>query len=150
MVFFAFHQYLITNFHLTVFFAGKYISVHFAPWNDVSIYFVSNILQVVLVFIFCGCLCYARKEPHKVQAFFYKIFEELNNDLYLWKSEVTTRKTKYSILASILHIFQFFFYRASYLLLQKAQSSSCSIIPSYLCKNLSLLIEFSNLIFTKF
>ena len=109
MVFFAFNQYLITNFHLTVFFAGKYISVHFAPWNDVSIYFVSNILQVVLVFIFCGCLCYARKEPHKVQAFFYKIFEELNNDLYLWKSEVTTRKAKYSILASILHIFQFFF-----------------------------------------
>ena len=109
MVFFAFHEYLITNFHLTVFFAGKYISVHFAPWNDVSIYFVSNILQVVLVFIFCGCLCYARKEPHKVQAFFYKIFEELNNDLYLWKSEITTRKAKYSILASILHIFQFFF-----------------------------------------
>ena len=28
----------------------------------------------------------------KVQVFFYKIFEEFNNDLYLWRSEVTTIK----------------------------------------------------------
>ena len=63
MVFFAFHQYLATNVHLNIFFAENYFSFLFAPWNDVSIYLVSNILQVILVLIFCGYLCYARKMP---------------------------------------------------------------------------------------
>ena len=63
MVIFAFHQYLASNFHLNNFLAGNYISVLFATWNDVSLYFVSNISQVILVFIFCGHLCYARKKP---------------------------------------------------------------------------------------
>ena len=31
-------------------------------------------------------------KPSKLQAFFHKIFEEFNNDLYLSKSEVTTIK----------------------------------------------------------
>ena len=103
---FVFHLYLTTNFHLNIFFAGNYISVLFATWNDVSIYFVSNISRYL--FIFCGCLCYARKKPQyftftvrksftyshltKVHAFFYKILDKFNNDLYLWKSEITNIK----------------------------------------------------------
>ena len=63
MVFFAFHHYLAANFHLNIFFVGNYISVLFAAWNDVSIYFVSNISWVILIFIFCECLCYLRKKP---------------------------------------------------------------------------------------
>ena len=129
MVFFASHQYLATNFHLNNFFCWElYFCPIIATWNDVSIYFVPNISQVILVFIFCKCLCYAWKKPQhftftvrnsltyshltRIQEF----FEEFNNDFYLWKGEVTT---KYSILASELHIFHFLFsYRALYLLVQ--------------------------------
>ena len=106
MVFFAFHHYLASKFHLNNFLAGNYISVPFATWNDVSLYFVSNISQVILVFSFyCFYfLCfivdiYAMQErSHNIshlrkktwlniwlnfEAFFYKIFEEFNNDLNL-------------------------------------------------------------------
>ena len=125
MVFFAFHQYLATNFHLMNFFAGNYISVLFAAWNDVSIYPVSNILQVILVFIFCGCLCYARKKPQyfkfmlKLVKFKYGKLnfrpsfreEKFNNVLYLWKSEVTTiKKGKiFNISLNIAHFSIIFF-----------------------------------------
>ena len=105
------------------FFAENYISVLFATWNGISIYFVPNISQVILVFIFCRCLCYARKKPQyfiltirksftwshltKVQAFFYETFEEFDNDLYLWKKMMfwQLKKAKYAILAPTLHIF---------------------------------------------
>ena len=103
MVFFAFHQYLATIFHINNFCAANYISIQFATWNNVSVYFVLNISQAILVFIFCGYLCYARKKPQyftfmvrksftsshltKVQAFFYKMFEKFNNDLY-WRWEI--------------------------------------------------------------
>ena len=47
----------------------------------------------------------------KVQAFFYKIFEKFNNDLYLWKSEVATiKKGKiFNISFNIAH-FSFLFF----------------------------------------
>ena len=47
----------------------------------------------------------------KVQAFFHKIFEKFNNDLYLWKSEVATiKKGKiFNISLNIAH-FSFFFF----------------------------------------
>ena len=61
MVFFAFHQYL--NFHWIFFFVGNYSFVLFATWNDVSIYLVSNISQVILVFTFCEFLCCSRNKP---------------------------------------------------------------------------------------
>ena len=69
MVFFAFHQYLATNLHINNFFDGNYISVLFASWNNVSIYFVSNILQVILVFIFADV---------------YAMQERSHNILHLW------------------------------------------------------------------
>ena len=107
MVFFAFHQYLALNLHWNNFFSGNYISVRFATWNDASIYLVSNILQVILVFTFCGCLYYARKKPQyftfmarksftktKVQAFFYKFFEKFNNGPYLWKKRLKRLKQR--------------------------------------------------------
>ena len=53
MVCFAFHDYLATSFYSNIFFfAGNYIPVLFANWNDVSIYFVSHISQVILGFVF--------------------------------------------------------------------------------------------------
>ena len=62
---------MATNFHLNIFFfAGNYISVLFTAWNDVLIHFVSNILRVIVVFIFCGCLCCVRKKP---QYFTFKV-----------------------------------------------------------------------------
>ena len=63
MVFFAFNNYLATKFHLNNLFAENYIYVLSTTWNDVSFYFVLNIPQVTLVFIFCKYLCYARKKP---------------------------------------------------------------------------------------
>ena len=62
MVFFAFHQYLATNLHINNFFGGNYISVLFAPGNDVSIYFFSSILQVILIFIFLRMFMLCKKE----------------------------------------------------------------------------------------
>ena len=97
MVFFDFHQYLAPNFHLNIFFSLETVFVLFATSNDVSLHLVSNILQVIVLFIFCAFLCYARNKPQyftfklrkfftkshltKVQAFFYKVFEKFNNDL---------------------------------------------------------------------
>ena len=49
---------------------------------------------------------YSKKILHinliKVQAFFCKIFEEFNNDPYLWKSEATTIKSALSGLRKFL------------------------------------------------
>ena len=119
MVFFAFHQYLTTNFHVNNFFCGNYISVLFATWNDVSIYFVSNISLVILVFNFCRSLCYLRKKPQYF-TFFCKTFEEFNNDFYVWKSEVTTTKKGkiFNISPNIAHFLIKFSYRASCLTVQ--------------------------------
>ena len=45
-----------------------------------------------------------------VQVFFYKIFEKLNSNLFVKKVRLEqSTKAKYSILASILHIFVLFF-----------------------------------------
>ena len=100
--------------------AGNYISVLFATWNVVSIYPVSIISQVTLVFIFRTCLCYARKSIFHIygkkifhilsQSSFTKFLRNLIVIFICEKSEVRTiAKAKYSILASILHIFVLFF-----------------------------------------
>ena len=62
MVIFAFHQYLASNFHLNNFLAGNYISVLFATWNDVSLYFVSNISQFIPVFTFMWIFMLCKKK----------------------------------------------------------------------------------------
>ena len=119
MVFFAFHHYLAKNFTLNnFFFAGNYISVLFATWNDI-LYFVSNISQVILV-IFCGCLCYTRKKPFRIygkknpshKAIWLKFRSSFTKSLTnLIMSSICEkmrlqqlRKAKYSILAPILHL----------------------------------------------
>ena len=124
MVFFAFNQYWATNFH-SIFFAGN-ISVLFATWNDVSIYFVSNVTSYP-TFYFSQMLMLCKKEVTilhihgkkilhikaiwlKFSHFLTKIFEEFNNDLHLWKSEVTTiKKDKmFNISLNVAH-FSFLF-----------------------------------------
>ena len=56
----------------------------------------------------------------KVQAFVYKTFKEFNNNLYLWKNEITTiKKNKiFNISVSIAHFPQLFSCRASHPLAQ--------------------------------
>ena len=56
----------------------------------------------------------------KFRPFLYKIFKEFKNDLYLWKSEVTTiKKDKiFDISLNIAHFWKKISYRASYLLAQ--------------------------------
>ena len=63
MVFLTFHKYLAANVCLNIFFVGNYISILFTTWNDVSMYFLSSIVQVTLVFNNCGCVCYAKMKP---------------------------------------------------------------------------------------
>ena len=61
----------------------------------------------------------------KVQAFLYKIFEEINNYICLWKRRLQQlRKTKYSILAWTLHIFQNIFLTESHTYLYNALCKS--------------------------
>ena len=68
----------------------------------------------------------------KVQAFFYNIFQKFNNDLYFEKVRLQQfRKVKYSILASILRIFQFSFLTERHIYLYNK-----------LCKSRGFLISF--------
>ena len=105
MVFFAFHHYLTTNFHLNIFFAGNYISVLFATSHGVSIYCFKHFtsypcfyfLQIFMHYKKEATIfqIYSKKILHikpsdKSSALLYKIFEEFNNDLYLGIIEVTT------------------------------------------------------------
>ena len=130
MVFFAFHHYLVTKFHLNNFFCWE---LHFCPicylkWC-ISVYIVSNISQVILVFVYWGYLWgyLDKKEATIFHIYGQKIFSHkaiwlkfrpsftklLRNLIIIFICEKTRlqqlRKIKYSILASILHIFQNFF-----------------------------------------
>ena len=55
-----------------------------------------------------------------IPAFSYKIFEEFNNDLYMWKGEVTTIKKgkMFNISLNIAYLSKQISCRMSYLLLQ--------------------------------
>ena len=125
MVFFAFNQYWATNFH-SIFFAGN-ISVLFATWNDVSIYFVSNVTSYPS-FYFSQMLMLCKKEvtilhihgkkspSHKAIWLKFRISftKFLRNLIMISICEKVRlqqlRKTKCSTLASILRIFLFFFF----------------------------------------
>ena len=100
MVFFAFHQYLTTNFHVNNFFCGNYISVLFATWNDVSIYFFQIFHTLSLFLFFADVYAMQKKKP------------QFNSDLFLWRSEVTTiKKDKiFTISLNIAHFSFFFFF----------------------------------------
>ena len=58
----------------------------------------------------------------KVQAFVYKTFKEFNNNLYLWKNEITTiKKNKiFNLSVNIAHFSELFSCRASHPLAQCA------------------------------
>ena len=63
IVSFCFSPVFSHKFSLKFFFCWELYFCPFATWKDVSIYFVSNTSQVILAFIFCRCLCYAKKKP---------------------------------------------------------------------------------------
>ena len=79
----------------------------------------------------------------KVQAFVYKTFKEFNNNLYLWKNEITTiKKNKiFNISVSIAHFWQLFSCRASHPLAQYTVQ-----ISWFSCILLWILTYFSNIV----
>ena len=79
----------------------------------------------------------------KVQAVFYKVFEEFDNDHYFRKSEVTTiKKSKtFNISLNIAHFSIFFSYRASYLLVQDTVNL---MVFLYLALNLETFLKKSD------
>ena len=126
MVFFAFHQYLDPNFLLNIFFCWEiyFCSICYLEWciNTSCFKYITSYPCFYFLWMFMLCKkeatifhIYGRKsftKSHltKVQPSFYKIFEKFNDDLYLWKSEVTTiNKGKIFNISLNMHIFLFFF-----------------------------------------
>ena len=133
LVFFAFHQYLAPNFHLNNFFRWElyFGSIYYLKWC-INIYCFKYLTSYpCFYFLWMFMLCkkeatifhiYGKKILH-IKPFdlssglFYRIFEKFNNDLHLWKSEVTIKKGKiFNISLNIAHFPKHFPCRASYLL----------------------------------
>ena len=72
MVFFAFHHYLTTNFHLNIFFAGNYISVLFATSHGVSVYCFKHFTSYPC-FDFLQIFMHYKKEATMFQIYSKKI-----------------------------------------------------------------------------
>ena len=83
----------------------------------------------------------------QVQAFFYKTFEKFNNDLYLWKSEVTTiKKGKiFNISLNIAHFSKFVFLQS----LISTCTIHCVNLMVFLNLALNLETYFKNVTFWK-
>ena len=143
MVFFALNQYLATNFHLHIFLLGS-LFLSYLLLEVIYQYILFQIIHKFSLFLFfvdAYAMQYftfrlrkSFRESHltKVQTFFYKTFEEFNNDSISEKVRLQQlRKAKYSILASILHIFQKKYLKELYIYLFNTLCKSHSFLISY-------------------
>ena len=162
MVFLAFHQYLATNFHLNIFFLLEIVFLSYFLLEMMYHYILFKYFTSYSCFYLLRMVMLCKKEAtifhingkknlsHKSiwQKFRPSFTNFLRNLIMISICEKMRlqllRKAKYSILASIFHIYLFFSYGASYLL---AKYSVNLMVFLYITLNLETF--FKNVTFWK-